>query len=177
MFYLPAGRVHAICHGIFLAEIQQSSDVTYRIYDYNRTGTDGKPRELHTELAAQALDYNVYDEYRTEYAENEKAVINCMDTPYFSVRIVDVNEPKHRNLIKYDSFIMLMCTEGNCIVKTRATKAEVPLREGYSCLMPAAIADYDIIPQGHARVLEAYIDNQKKSILSNLITGFFHKRS
>ena len=67
VFYLPAGRVHAICGGILLAEVQQSSDVTYRIYDYNRPGLDGKPRELHTELAAQALDYEVERNYRTDY--------------------------------------------------------------------------------------------------------------
>jgi len=67
VFYIPAGRVHAICGGILLAEVQQSSDVTYRIYDYNRPGMDGKPRELHTELAAQAIDYHVEKEYRTVY--------------------------------------------------------------------------------------------------------------
>ena len=66
VFFLPAGRVHAICGGILLAEVQQSSDVTYRIFDYNRPGMDGKPRELHTELAAKALDYHVKDNYRTE---------------------------------------------------------------------------------------------------------------
>lgn len=65
VFYLPAGRVHAICGGILLAEVQQSSDVTYRIFDYNRSGMDGKPRELHTELAAKALDYHVIDNYPT----------------------------------------------------------------------------------------------------------------
>lgn len=69
VFYLPAGRVHAICSGILLAEIQQSSDLTYRIFDYNRPGLDGKPRELHTELAAEALDFKVADDYRTVYEE------------------------------------------------------------------------------------------------------------
>ena len=68
VFYLPAGRIHAICGGILLAEVQQSSDVTYRIFDYNRPGMDGKPRELHTELAADALNFHVEDEYRTQYA-------------------------------------------------------------------------------------------------------------
>ena len=73
VFYLPAGRVHAICGGILLAEVQQTSDVTYRIFDYNRPGLDGKPRELHTELAAKALDYKVYDEYRTDYVVKEES--------------------------------------------------------------------------------------------------------
>lgn len=177
VFYLPAGRVHAICGGILLAEVQQSSDVTYRIFDYNRPGMDGKPRELHTELAAQALDYEVHDEYRTEYDENGNVVTRCLDTPYFSVRIIDTDQPKHRNLIKYDSFILIMCTSGRCRLRTRATNAEVTLASGYSCLMPAAIADYDIIPETPVHLLETYIDNRKKSFLENLITGFRHYRN
>lgn len=67
LFFLPAGRVHAICAGTFVAEIQQTSDVTYRIYDYGRTGADGKPRELHTELAKDAIDYTVLPDYRSHY--------------------------------------------------------------------------------------------------------------
>lgn len=163
VFYLPAGRVHAIGSGILLAEIQQSSDVTYRIFDYNRPGMDGKPRELHTQLAAQAIDYKVYDEYRTNYEQNNNAVNECLDTPYFSVRIINVETPKHRDLLKHDSFIILMCTEGNCTIRTRITKAEVTLSEGYSCLIPATIADYDIMPNGHTRIIETYIDNREKS--------------
>lgn len=173
VFYLPAGRVHAIGGGILLAEIQQSSDVTYRIFDYNRPGMDGRPRELHTALAAQALDYRVYDEYRTDHREAPNAVNDCLDTPYFSVRIVDVDQPKHRDLIRFDSFVILMCTRGECTIRARATGDEVLLREGYSCLIPAAIADYDIIPSTHAHLLEAYIDNQPRT-LRELITGFFH---
>ena len=93
VFYLPAGRVHAICSGILLAEVQQSSDVTYRIYDYNRPGLDGKPRELHTELAAEALNYQVEDEYRTEYfAENNRAT-KVIESPYFSVRVTGIHSP------------------------------------------------------------------------------------
>lgn len=178
VFYLPAGRVHAICSGILLAEIQQSSDVTYRIFDYNRPGMDGKPRELHTDLAAKALDYQVHDEYRTEYEENENAVNKCLDTPYFSVQIIDAETPRHRDLIKYDSFIIVMCISGKCNIRTRSTKALVPLNEGYSCLIPAVIADYDIIPEGGSvKILEAYIDNQKRSFFEHLITGFRHFRN
>ena len=75
VFYLPAGRVHAICGGILLAEVQQSSDVTYRIYDYNRPGMDGKPRELHTELASKALNFHVEENYRTDYPETTNKAI------------------------------------------------------------------------------------------------------
>ena len=87
-----------------LAEVQQSSDVTYRIFDYNRSGMDGKPRELHTELAAKALDYHVEDNYRTEYVDTSNKAIQIMDTPFFDVRIMEVNKSFHRDLLKYDSF-------------------------------------------------------------------------
>lgn len=185
VFYLPSGRVHAIGAGILLAEIQQSSDITYRIFDYNRLGMNGMPRELHTELAAKALDFEVYDEYRTptrgSLEETAHSLVDrILDTPFFSVRIIDTDVPKHRNLIKYDSFILIMCIQGECQVKTRATKSDVLLREGSSCLIPAAIADYDIIPtkqndaKKSVRVLEAYIDNKKRSFLKNLVTGFQH---
>ena len=99
VFYLPAGRVHAIGAGILLAEVQQSSDVTYRIFDYNRPGMDGKPRELHTELASQALDYHVEQEYRTVYAENINRANLIVDSPYFSVRVTETADFFHRNLL------------------------------------------------------------------------------
>lgn len=177
VFYLPAGRVHAIGSGILLAEIQQSSDVTYRIFDYNRPGLDGKPRELHTDLAARALDYNVYDEYRTEYSDAPESVSKCLDTPYFSVNIVDAETRVHREMIKYDSFVIVMCTKGSCNIRARATKSEVTLREGYSCLIPAAIADYDIIPNNcEVRLLESYIDNRPPSIFRDFISSFMHSK-
>lgn len=178
VFYLPAGRVHAICGGILLAEVQQSSDVTYRIFDYNRPGMDGKPRELHTELAAKALDFNVYDEYRTIYRSMEAQANHCIDSPFFNVRVVDIDGPFHRNLIKYDSFIITMCIENDCRLRMRITGDEVVLREGWSCLIPAAIADYDVIPisndgKSHVKLLDAFIDNKNNSLL-NMAARFLH---
>lgn len=173
VFYLPAGRVHAICGGIKLAEVQQSSDVTYRIYDYNRPGLDGKPRELHTELAAQAIDYDVYPEYRTLHHEQKDSLDRVLDTPYFSVRVLDVSEPFHRNLLKYDSFVIVMCFEGDCHIHVRSSNDDVLLPEGQSCLIPAAIADYDIIPaHGSTKVLETFINNRKS--IGKLVSDFFH---
>lgn len=146
VFYLPAGRVHAICGGIMLAEVQQSSDVTYRIFDYNRPGMDGKPRELHTELAAKALDYHVEKNYRTEYSEASDKAVQIIDSPYFDVRVMEINQSMHRNLIKYDSFIISMCIAGDCKIRIRSTQDEIILKEGHSTLIPATIADYDVIP-------------------------------
>jgi mannose-6-phosphate isomerase len=174
VFYLPAGRVHAICGGILLAEVQQSSDVTYRIFDYNRPGMDGKPRELHTELAAQALDFNVIDNYRTEYSEASNKAVQIIDSPYFSVRVMEVSKPFHRDLMKYDSFIITMCIEGDCKIRVRSTGEEILLMQGNSTLIPAAIADYDVIPQEEStRILDAYIDNMSRSITSK-VTRFLH---
>lgn len=174
VFYLPAGRVHAICGGILLAEVQQSSDVTYRIFDYNRPGMDGKPRELHTELAAKALDYHVEANYRTEYNSESDKAVHIIDTPYFDVRVMDIAKPFHRNLLKYDSFVISMCIEGDCKIRVRSTGEEILLQEGHSTLIPAAIADYDVIPQkSNTRLLDAYIDNKNRS-LSHKMTRFLH---
>lgn len=174
VFYLPAGRVHAIGGGILLAEVQQSSDVTYRIFDYNRIGLDGKPRELHTELAACAIDYHVEDDYRTVYTNPVNQAIQIIDTPYFDVRITETTTPFHRNLIKYDSFIITMCIKGDCELQVRSTGDTVLLREGHSALIPAPIADYDVVPQhGMTRILDAYIDNKDRSF-PRKISRFLH---
>jgi mannose-6-phosphate isomerase len=174
VFYIPAGRVHAICGGILLAEVQQSSDVTYRIFDYNRPGMDGKPRELHTELAAQALDYRVEREYRTVYSEETGRAVHIIDSPYFDVKVTEMTSQFHRNLLKYDSFIISSCIQGDCKIKIRSTGDEILLREGNSCLIPAAIADYDVMPvNGKSRVMDAFIDNKDRSI-ARKVTRFLH---
>ncbi len=171
VFYLPAGRVHAICGGIMLAEVQQSSDVTYRIYDYNRLGLDGNPRELHTALAAQALDYTVYSEYKIKHGEDCDVAHKILNTPYFSIKVVEATSPFHRNLLKYDSFIIMMNLKGDCQLRIRSTQDTITLRQGFSCLIPAAIADYDILPtENSTKVLEAFINNKKA--ISVIISDF-----
>lgn len=168
--------MHAIGSGILLAEVQQSSDVTYRIFDYNRLGMDGKPRELHTELAAEALDFNVEDTYRTNYNYLPEKANLVVDTPFFSVRIIDVNAPFHRDLIKYDSFIISMCLQGDCRIRLRDNNEEIFLKEGYSTLIPAVMADYDIIPDNpehKSQVLDAYLDNMTRD-LGSKISRFLH---
>ena len=174
VFYLPAGRVHAICGGILLAEVQQSSDITYRIFDYNRIGQDGKPRELHTELAAQALNYEVQDEYRTQYEKERDRANKILKCPYFSVRVTDVTSPFHRNLIKYDSFIITSCIQGSCRIVSRINGSEINIHGGQTTLIPAAIADYDVIPDGQfCRLLDSFIDNKDLS-LTSMVTRFLH---
>lgn len=176
VFYIPAGRVHAIGSGILLAEIQQSSDVTYRIYDYNRPGIDGKPRELHTDLAARAINYNVSSRYRTDYTVKGNSACLIVDSPFFNVRVSTVTSFLHRNLRKYDSFIITMCIQGACTIRIRETGHTITLHEGHSCLIPAAIANYDVTPCGTSqsvRLLDAYIDNRPTSPLHRVYHKIF----
>ena len=118
-------------------------------------------------MAAKALDYKVYDEYRTDYVVKESASSHVIDSPFFNVRIVDIDQRFHRNLVKLDSFVITMCLKGSCHIKIRSTQDEVILHEGNSCLIPAAIADYDIEPiEGHSLLLDAFIDNRNQDITS-----------
>lgn len=175
VFYIPAGRVHAIGKGVLLTEVQQSSDLTYRIYDYGRLGLDGKPRALHTELAAQALDYRVYKEYKNSYKDDIDTANPCLDTEHFSVRVVSLTQAIHRNMVGYDSFVIITCTQGTCRIRIRSTRDEVELHEGFSCLIPAAIADYDIMPiTPTAKLLESYINNSSQKAFRRMISQFLH---
>ena len=175
VFYIPAGRVHAIGKGVMLVEVQQSSDRTYRIYDYGRMGLDGKPRELHTDLAAKALDFQVYKEYKNSYTDSIDRANPCLDTEHFSVRVVSITQPIRRNMVSYDSFVIQTCTKGACTVRIRSTQDEITLQEGQSCLIPAAIADYDIIPVSQeVKLLESYINNSSQKTIRRLISQFFH---
>ena len=158
VFFIPAGCVHALCGGIMVAEVQQSSDVTYRIFDYNRPGLDGKPRELHTELAAEALNFHVGNN-RIDYDRKDNSAVKLIDYPDFSVSLMDLTMPIHRNMLNYDSFVISMCMDGDCVICERSTGEKTTLKKGSSVLIPASIADYDIIPvNGNSRLLEIYID-------------------
>ena len=175
VFFIPAGRVHAICGGIMVAEIQQSSNITYRIFDYNRMGLDGKPRQLHTEEAVDAMDYSVHDDYRTHYERKINKPVPLVETSFFIVKLLEVDRSFHRKLYKYDSFIAYMCLEGDCTIRIKSTQgfgsgvmpAEedtiVRLTEGNSCLIPASVADLYVEPNnsaGTTKLLETYIDNK-----------------
>lgn len=175
VFYIPAGRIHAIGSGLMIAEIQQSSDITYRIFDYNRPGLDGKPRQLHTQEAVDAIEYKVYDDYRTHYERKFNKPVPLVVTPFFVVKLMEVNRSFHRKLYKYDSFIIYMCLEGDCTIRINSTRGfgndvmpseedtTIRLTQGNSCLIPASVADLYIAPNNNAgttKLLEAYIDNK-----------------
>ncbi len=157
VFFIPAGRVHAICGGILLCEIQQSSDVTYRLFDYNRMGLDGKPRELHTQLAKDAIDFHVYPQYRTPYEAVSEGWVRIVDCPYFAVNVLATSSNLTRNLRSEGSFVTLSSLQGNAIV-TGSHGNQISLPMGMSCLIPASVADYTIASADGfpVRLLEAW---------------------
>ncbi|MDR0348505.1 MAG: class I mannose-6-phosphate isomerase, partial [Tannerella sp.] len=105
VFFLPAGRVHAIGSGCFIAEIQQTSNITYRIYDYNRKDANGNERELHTALAKDAIDYTVSTDYRTHYVPQKDKAVELVRCSYFTTSLLDLDQPVKRDLSMLDSFV------------------------------------------------------------------------
>jgi mannose-6-phosphate isomerase len=144
VFFLPAGRVHAIGAGCYLAEIQQTSDITYRIYDYNRPGLDGKPRQLHTELAKDAIDYKVYPEYRTPYTPCRDKEVTLVDCPYFKTGLLELDAPYRRNLSDSRDFIVLICMEGEG--RVRSAESSLCLKAGETILAFASEGELSIEP-------------------------------
>ena len=156
LFFLPAGRVHAICAGTFVAEIQQTSDVTYRIYDYGRTGADGKPRELHTELAKDAIDYTVLPDYRTHYEPAQDTRVERVSCPYFTTSLYDLTRPETLDLASLDSFVVAICIEGRGTL-TDDSGAAVPVHQGETVLIPASARSLAFTPDGGMKILTSWI--------------------
>ncbi len=156
VFFLPAGRVHAIGSGCFIAEIQQTSNITYRIYDYDRKGPDGKGRELHTELAKDAIDYTVLPDYRTHYEAKADEVVSLADCKYFTTNLLELDEPMARDFAKLDSFVVYICMEGSAKI-TDNNGYEVEVHQGQTILLPATITGVTITPTATAKFMETYI--------------------
>lgn len=156
LFFLPAGRVHAICAGTFVAEIQQTSDITYRIYDYGRTGADGKPRELHTELAKDAIDYTVLPDYRSHYVAGKNREVPLVSCPYFVTSLYDLDRAFVRDLSELDSFLIVMCLEGNGVLCDDEGD-EVPLRRGETLLVPASTRSVQFVPDPSLKLLTSHL--------------------
>lgn len=156
VFFIPAGRVHAIGKGILLAEIQQSSDVTYRIYDWDRPGQDGKPRELHTGLAIDAIDFEPQDSYRTDYEKAKNKSVGIVDCPYFTTNVIDLDQMMEKDYMNIDSFVIYICTEGQADVVYGQNKTE-GLKKGECLLVPASLKQLTLRPKGRAKLLEVYV--------------------
>ncbi len=156
VFFLPAGRVHAIGAGCFIAEIQQTSNITYRIYDYNRKDKNGNTRELHTELAKDAIDYTLYPDYRTHYKAHSNATVNLADCQYFTTNLIDMDATMTRNFEELDSFVVYICMEGNALI-TDDNGYEIHVHQGQTVLIPASTKSVTISPSPKAKFMEAYI--------------------
>lgn len=156
VFFLPAGRVHAIGAGCFIAEIQQTSNITYRIYDYNRKGADGKGRELHTELAKDAIDYTFQSDYRTHYTPQPGAAVELVQCPYFTTRLLETETPMMRDYATLDSFVVYICMAGS--VELRDDNGnELTISQGQTVLFSATTQSVTLKPTPQAKLLETYI--------------------
>lgn len=160
VYYLPAGRIHAIGAGAFVAEIQQTSDLTYRIYDYGRLGLDGKPRELHIEQAKEAIDYRVYPSYKTEYDRQKDVETPLVSCPYFTTFLFDLDHPAEKDLSSLDSFLVVMCVGGAGTLTDIEPDGTytLPLRQGRTVLLPATSQKTVMVPDGAMTCLTSCID-------------------
>lgn len=155
VYFIPTGRVHAIGAGVMLAEIQQTSDITYRIYDWNRKDSNGNTRELHTKNALDALDFEVRDNYKTFYKKElnkSSLVVGC---PYFTTTILPLDKEVKINHSKKDSFVIYLCVKGN--VTFALNNKEYYLNYGETILLPNSLNEIKIKPSDKAELLEVYI--------------------
>lgn len=156
VFFIPAGRVHAIGKGILLAEIQQTSDVTYRIFDYGRCDKFGVPRELHTELSLAAIDYSLYPEYKTKYEIKPNESTELASCKYFTTNVLELNAVLEKDYNKLDSFVIYMCLEGAMQIDTESGTESV--QKGETILIPASIEHVILKPVSPTvKLLEVYI--------------------
>ena len=155
LFFLPAGRVHSIGAGAFIAEIQQTSDITYRIYDFNRKDADGNTRELHTELAKGAIDYTVLPDYRTHYEPAQDTRVELVSCPYFTTSLYDLTRPETLDLASLDSFVVAICIEGRGTL-TDDSGAAVPVHQGETVLIPASARSLAFTPDGGMKILTSW---------------------
>lgn len=156
VFFLPAGRIHSIGKGCFIAEIQQTSDITYRIYDFGRLGLDGKPRELHTELSKAAIDYTVLPDYKTSYQSiknQENEIVSCK---YFTTSLYELDKEVTKDMSVLDSFVIAICVEGSGSLTDSEGNA-VSLSQGETVLIPACSRSFTLRPEGSMKVLTSYI--------------------
>ena len=153
-FFLPAGRIHSIGKGCFLAEIQQTSDVTYRIYDFKRKDKNGNYQELHTDLAAECINYEVLNDYRTVYTSQKNQGVSLVHCPYFHTAVYDLDEPMTLDYSELDSFVILIGVKGEGTIVDNEGN-ETSLRAGETILIPATTNELKV--NGTVKFLETYV--------------------
>lgn len=154
VFFIPAGRIHAIGAGCFVAEIQQTSDVTYRIYDFKRMDKNGNYRELHTKQAAESIDYTVLDDYRTHYQLQKNEPHTVVGCPYFVTSVYDINEPMMLDYSDLDSFVILIAVGGSGTL-TDDEGNTISFQTGDTVLIPASESIVKV--EGSVKFLETYV--------------------
>ncbi len=154
VFFLPAGRVHTIGKGLLIAEIQQTSDITYRIYDFDRVDADGNERELHVEEAVDAIDYSFYDQYKTIYDKTAEET-EIGKSQYFITNRLVIGDSISRNYSNFDSCIILMCLEGDGEINFE--EGSISYKLGDSILIPNSITSITIDSSTTSKVLEVRI--------------------
>ena len=154
VFFIPAGRIHSIGAGCFIAEIQQTSNLTYRIYDYNRRDRNGRLRQLHTHEAAESIDYTVHDSYRTYYEPMQDEGVPLITCPYFTTAVYDLNDSMTIDYSELDSFVIFVGLQGSCEL-TDNSGHTVSFREGETVLIPATVKTIKI--NGTIKFLETYV--------------------
>ena len=158
VFFLPAGRVHAIGAGCFIAEIQQTSNITYRIYDYDRRDADGNPRELHTEQARDAIDFTFQTDYRTRYTHRLNRPVSLVTCDYFTTGLLDLSEPLTRDFSRLESFVIYICLTGQVLLRDDRDNV-LSLRQGQTALLPACTQTVSLTPASQVRLLETFVES------------------
>jgi mannose-6-phosphate isomerase len=154
VYFMPAGRVHALGPGLLIFEIQQTSDLTYRIYDFDRVDDAGISRQLHTDLALDALDFTRHKSYRTEYQPEFNKTVPVVESTYFNTSVINFGMPVVKDYSGLDSFVILQCAEGKCTIDYEG--GTETLKAGEVMLIPAIMERIQIIPQVETKILEIY---------------------
>jgi mannose-6-phosphate isomerase len=152
-YFIEVGRVHAIGAGVMLAEIQQTSDITYRVYDWDRVDNDGNSRDLHNDLAIDAIDFNMKDDFRVSYSKTENQSNKMVNCPYFTTNFIPINGTVQKQNDK-DSVIIYMCVDGEAEISTDMFSEKI--KKGETLLVPAIIKIYQITAE-NAKLLEVYV--------------------
>lgn len=155
-YFIPAGRVHAIGKGILLAEIQQTSDITYRMYDWNRLDKMGNSRELHTEQAIDAIEFTQEKKYATSYVTEINKSSNLATCDYFTTNRLAFDKELNQNYSALDSFVIYICLDGEFEINYKGQE-KTRVKKGESILIPSELSEITLIPFGQAECLEVYI--------------------
>lgn len=157
VFNIPSGRVHGIGAGVFIAEIQETSDITYRIYDYQRKDKNGNYRELHTDLAIDAINFDDDSgEGKVAYSKEQNVPVEVLSCPFFTTSVYNMTEPILCDYSELDSFVIYICVEGSCDVVDDAEHT-VSLCSGESVLFPAITKNVRIIPRDSVKIIETFV--------------------